>query len=67
MLNTLLYEKNIFNVVAFNVGISANLDEAYNKLNEKNTDEICWLKIAKKGLIRRNKGEEIFLKIGDNV
>ena len=59
--------KNVFNVVAFNVGISANIDEAYNKLNEKNTDEICWFKIAKKGLIRRNKGEEIFLKIGDNV
>lgn len=58
---------NIFNVVAFNVGISANIDEAFNKLKEKDTDERCWFKIAKKGLIRRKKGEEIFLNVGDNV
>ena len=59
--------KNVFNVVAFNVGISANIDEAFNKLKEKDTDERCWFKIAKKGLIRRKKGEEIFLNVGDNV
>ena len=35
--------KNIFNVVAFNVGISANLDEAYNKLNEKNIGALIYL------------------------
>lgn len=57
--------EDIFKVVAFNVGISANLEKAYNQLKEQNTSEIEWIKIAHEGLVIRNKGEDIFLKLGE--
>ena len=53
---------NIFYLIAFNVGIGFNIDEAYNEFESKNIDEMRWFKIAKEGLIKRNRGEEIFLK-----
>lgn len=53
--------ENIFNVVAFNVGIWSNIEEA--KRNIKNRDKKKWIEIARRGLYYRSKGEEKLLNI----
>lgn len=52
---------NIFKLVAFNVGVSANIEKAYQLVIENNKNFEKWLEIAKEGLNMRNFNEEIIL------